>query len=287
MKKLNFIFLVSILLLASCYNARIERLGKIVQRNHDNVTGAIIDVDAKIKKNEIPRKLGVRLKDSLMVIEVLSQEYLNKFSKVKTAKSPLEKEQLLFSINKSLDRFINVSDDILNDYDDIKKLDILNDFSLDESFPSGDYEIKSDQIDIISRGYNELVNKIINKCNSKNSKPIVVHISIYGFSDGEEFTYNSSIRAKLIKDFNLPQNVQSNIINEKLSYKRAQEISKILQRKLKNNNNLLSKENVKFDIREIGKGEELPFKNINYTKDDNRRRIVRIQWCLIPQKYYN
>jgi hypothetical protein len=287
MNKHNFIFLLNFLLITSCYNSRINRIEKIVQRNHDNVTSSITDIDTKIKKNEIPRKVGVRFKDSLLIIEDRSKGYLDKISKAKTAKSPIEKEQLLFSINKNLEGYINVSDDILNDYDEIKKLDILNDFSLDESFPSGDYEIRSDQIDIISRGYNELVNKIIDKCNSKNSKPLVVHISIYGFSDGEEFIYNSSIRSKLIRDFNLSQNIQSSIINEKLSYKRAQEISKILQRKLKNNNNLLSKENVKFDIREIGKGEEFPFNNINYTKDDKRRRIVRIQWCLIPQKYYN
>jgi len=287
MNKHILIFLLNFLLISSCYNSRIKRIEKIVQRNHDNVSATITDIDTKIKKNEIPRKVGVRFKDSLLIIEDHSKEFLDKISKAKTAKSPIEKEQLLFSINKNLEGYINVSDDILNDYDDIKKLDILNDFSLDESFPSGDYEIKSDQTDIFSRGYNELVNKIIDKCNSKNSKPIVVHISIYGFSDGEEFIYNSNIRSKLIRDFNLPQNVQSKIINEKLSYKRAQEISKILQSKLKNNNNLLSKENVKFDIREIGKGEEFPFKNINYIKDDNRRRIVRIQWCLIPQKYYN
>jgi len=260
---------------------------KIVQRNHENVTAAIIDVETKIKKNEIPRKVGVRIKDSLLIIEDRSRDYLDKISRVKASKSPIEKEQLLISINKNLEGFITVSNDMLNDYDDVKKLDILNDFSLDESFQSGDFEIPSSEKEMVSKGYDELVNKIIEKCNTKSTKSIVVHISVYGFSDGEEFVFNSNIRSKLIKEFNLPQNVQSNIINEKLSYKRAQEISKILQKKLNNNPRFIKNDNLKIDLREVGRGEEFPFNNINYSKDDKRRRIVRIQWCLIPQKYYN
>lgn len=274
-------------MITSCYNSRITRMEKIVQRNHDNVTAAISDVETKIKKNEIPRKVGIRIKDSLLIIEDRSREYLDKISRAKTAKSPIEKEQLLISINKNLEGFVTVSNDMLNDYDDIKKLDILNDFSLDESFPSGDYEIPSSKKDMVSKGYDDLVNKIVDKYNSRNTKQMVVHISVYGYSDGEEFGYSSETRARLLKEFSLPQNTQSAIINEKLSYKRAQEISKILQKKLKNNSKFNNIENLKIDIREVGRGEEFPFKNINYTKDDKRRRIVRIQWCLIPQKYYN
>lgn len=287
MKKLKFIFLLNILLLASCYNSRITRMEKIVQRNHDNVTAAISDVETKIKKNEIPRNVGIRIKDSLLIVENTSRDFLDKISRVKAAKSPIEKEQLLISINKNLEGFITVSNDMLNDYDDVKKLDILNDFSLDESFPSGDYDIPSSKKDMVSKGYDELVDKIIAKYNSKNTKKMVVHISVYGFSDGVEFGYNSSIRSKLIKEFNLSQDAQSDLINQKLSYKRAQEISKILQKKLKNNSSFNNIENLKIDIREVGKGEEFPFNNINYSKDDKKRRIVRIQWCLIPQKYYN
>jgi hypothetical protein len=287
MKKLKFIFLLNILLITSCYNSRIGRMEKIVQRNHDNVTAAISDVETKIKKNEIPRKVGIRIKDSLLIIEDRSRDYLEKISRARAAKSPIEKEQLLISINKNLEGFITVSDNMLNDYGDIKKLDILNDFSLDESFQSGDYEISSSIKESVSKGYDELVDKIIAKYNNKNTKPLVIHISIYGYSDGEEFGNSSGTRAKLIKEFNLPQNAQSEIINEKLSYKRAQEISKILQKKLNNNSRFNNIENLKIDIREIGRGEDFPFNNINYSKDDKRRRIVRIQWCLIPQKYYN
>jgi len=287
MKNLKIIFILNVLLVTSCYNSRISRMEKVVQRNHDNVTAAISDVETKIKKNEIPRKVGNRIKDSLLIIEDRSKEFLDKIVIVKSSKSPLEKEQLLISINKNLEGFITVSDNILNDYDDIKKLDILNDFSFDESFPSGDYEISSSKKEFVSKGYDELVDKIIAKYNSKNTKPLVVHMSIYGYSDGEEFGNGSSIRAKLIKEFNLPQNAPSEIINEKLSCKRAQEISKILQKKLNNNPRFNNIENLKIDIREIGRGQEFPFNNISYSKDDKRRRIVRIQWCLIPQKYYN
>ena len=287
MKKLKFIFLLNILMITSCYNSRITRMEKIVQRNHENVIAAISDVETKIKKNEIPPKVGIRIKDSLLIIEDRSREYLDKILRAKSVKSPIEKEQLLISINKNLEGFVTVSNDMLNDYDEIKKLDILNDFSLDESFPSGDYEVPTSKKDIVSRGYDDLVDRIIAKYNSKNTKSMVVHISIYGYSDGEEFGYNSDLRSKLIKEFNLSKNLQSEVINEKLSYIRAQEISKILQKKLNNNLRFNTIENLKIDIREVGRGEEFPFKNINYSKDDKRRRIVRIQWCLIPQKYYH
>jgi hypothetical protein len=209
------------------------------------------------------------------------------FINVSEYKSPNEKEQLLIRINKQLEGFITVSDNMLNNYDDIKKLDLLNDFALDESFPAGYYEIPSNIKEFVSKGYDELVDKIIDKYNSKNTKPLVLHISIYGYTDEIEAERNPQIRNEIINEFGLPFNVKNSVINEKISYKKAQVISKILQEKLNNNSKIENLENLKIDIREIGRGEEFPFPNINYSKDDKRRRIVRIQWCLIPQKYYN
>ncbi|MCU0327826.1 MAG: hypothetical protein MUE53_02445 [Chitinophagales bacterium] len=287
MKTKVLLLLIIVFSLSSCLNKRLSKIKQDVQSSHDSLVLAKKNVDKKIKTGELSLEMGKKLQDTLNSLEAQSTDYMKNLDKAMNSNNVFVKNNVIVKINKNLDNFINVSNDLLNDYEDVKSLDVMNDFMLDESFPPGGYEIPESSLPAVKDAYKYLIDKIIVATNKKKPVPYVVHISILGFSDGTHFGDSSPTRLKLIEEFNLPLDAPGYLINEKLSLKRAQEIRKIVvdlleQRKV----NLVNRDKVQFDIREVGKGEELPFSDKTYGQDDKNRRIVRVQWFAINKKYY-
>ena len=91
---------------------------------------------------------------------------------------------------------------------------------------------------------------------------------------------------KKIKNYIKIENPTKEQLNAGLSALRAEEISKLIDRFIKERaNDFKTINKITFELLEAGEGEKLPDSNIkNYKENDERRRIVLIYWSVLPNK---
>jgi hypothetical protein len=156
-------------------------------------------------------------------------------------------------------------------------------YELAAFFGPGRYSIPDEKKKEAYVLFSPLVDSIKNFSNTYTAIPQTASIVINGFADGTGFTTGSDLYQVLASALkkSAPEKAE---LNMQLSLFRAEAIAKsiitVVQMK---SPEFISWEKFKIQSYEYGQGETLPSKTItNYTENDERRRIVLIYWCVLP-----
>lgn len=158
-------------------------------------------------------------------------------------------------------------------------------FSLAAFFGPGGYVIPADKYELANTYFSPLVDSLIQFSNKYEKVQRIATIVVNGYADGTSIKPGSALYKSLATYLHKKQ-PEKEELNRTLSYLRAEEISKMLLRIIKQKApEFKSVVKVTFESVEAGMGETLPDPNKNdYTINDERRRIVIIYWNVMPNE---
>jgi hypothetical protein len=177
---------------------------------------------------------------------------------------------------------------------DLKSLNDLYDISTFSSFetatffPAGGFGIPPDKQDEAKKSIEPIVQRIIKFFGDHPRQRFVAVIVCYGFSDETPIAKESPLYSPLLAKMKT-NNPTRQELNVKLSELRAKSIANLLVDLIKINEGLIPNPKlINYDIKWMGKGEELPYPDRvkDYKADDKRRRMVSLIWNVLPGSLY-
>lgn len=177
---------------------------------------------------------------------------------------------------------------------DLKSLNDLYDISTFSSFetatffPAGGYGIPPEKQDEAKKSIEPIVQRIIKFFGDHPRQRFVAVIVCYGFSDETPIAKESPLYSPLLAKMKT-NNPTRQELNVKLSELRAKSIANLLVDLIKINEGLIPNPKlINYDIKWMGKGEELPYPDRvkDYKADDKRRRMVSLIWNVLPGSLY-
>lgn len=177
---------------------------------------------------------------------------------------------------------------------DLKSLNDLYDISTFSSFetatffPAGGYGIPPEKQDEAKKSIEPIVQRIIKFFGDHPRQRFVAVIVCYGFSDETPIAKESPLYSPLLAKMKT-NNPTRQELNVKLSELRAKSIANLLVDLIKINEALIPNPKlINYDIKWMGKGEELPYPDRvkDYKADDKRRRMVSLIWNVLPGSLY-
>jgi len=177
---------------------------------------------------------------------------------------------------------------------DLKSLNDLYDISTFSSFetatffPAGGYGIPPEKQDEAKKSIEPIVQRIIKFFGDHPRQRFVAVIVCYGFSDETPIAKESPLYSPLLAKMKT-NNPTRQELNVKLSELRAKSIATLLVDLIKINEGLIPNPKlINYDIKWLGKGEELPYPDRvkDYKADDKRRRMVSLIWNVLPGSLY-
>lgn len=156
-------------------------------------------------------------------------------------------------------------------------------FSLAAFFGPGGFKIPPSKYEIAKTYFSPVIDSLIKFSNNYSSIMRTASIIVNGYADASNISKGSPLYQTLSKYLNNP-NPGKQELNTALSALRAEEISKLLTKLLKErfpDFNMIDR--IVFEAIETGQGEKFPDPSIqNYKDNDERRRIVIIFWNVLP-----
>jgi hypothetical protein len=177
---------------------------------------------------------------------------------------------------------------------DLKSLNDLYDISTFSSFetatffPAGMFGIPPEKQDEAKKSIEPIVQRIIKFFGDHPRQRFVAVIVCYGFSDETPIAKESPLYSPLLAKMKT-NNPTRQELNVKLSELRAKSIANLLVDLIKINEGLIPNPKlINYDIKWMGKGEELPYPDRvrDYKADDKRRRMVSLIWNVLPGSLY-
>jgi len=177
---------------------------------------------------------------------------------------------------------------------DLKSLNDLYDISTFSSFetatffPAGGFGIPPEKQDEAKKSIEPIVQRIIKFFGDHPRQRFVAVIVCYGFSDETPIAKESPLYSPLLAKMRT-NNPTRQELNVKLSELRAKSIANLLVDLIKINEGLIPNPKlINYDIKWMGKGEELPYPDRvkDYKADDKRRRMVSLIWNVLPGSLY-
>jgi hypothetical protein len=177
---------------------------------------------------------------------------------------------------------------------DLKSLNDLYDISTFSSFetaiffPAGMFGIPPEKQDEAKKSIEPIVQRIIKFFGDHFRQRFVAVIVCYGFSDETPIAKESPLYSPLLAKMKT-NNPTRQELNVKLSELRAKSIANLLVDLIKINEGLIPNPKlINYDIKWMGKGEELPYPDRvrDYKADDKRRRMVSLIWNVLPGSLY-
>jgi hypothetical protein len=173
----------------------------------------------------------------------------------------------------------------LNDLYDIST---FSSFETATFFPAGGFGIPPDKQDEAKKSIEPIVQRIIKFFGDHPRQRFVAVIVCYGFSDETPIAKESPLYSPLLAKMKT-NNPTRQELNVKLSELRAKSIANLLVDLIKINEGLIPNPKlINYDIKWMGKGEELPYPDRvkDYKADDKRRRMVSLIWNVLPGSLY-
>ena len=177
---------------------------------------------------------------------------------------------------------------------DLKSLNDLYDISTFSSFetatffPAGMFGIPPEKQEEAKKSIEPIVQRIIKFFGDHPRQRFVAVIVCYGFSDETPIAKESPLYSPLLAKMKT-NNPTRQELNVKLSELRAKSIANLLVDLIKINEGLIPNPKlINYDIKWMGKGEELPYPDRvkDYKADDKRRRMVSLIWNVLPGSLY-
>ena len=173
---------------------------------------------------------------------------------------------------------------------DLKSLNDLYDISTFSSFetatffPAGGFGIPPEKQEEAKKSIEPIVQRIIKFFGDHPRQRFVAVIVCYGYSDETQIAKESPLYNPLLAKMKT-NNPTRQELNVKLSELRAKSIANLLVDLIKTNEGLIPNPKlINYDIKWMGKGEELPYpdKIKDYKAEDKRRRMVSLIWNVLP-----
>jgi hypothetical protein len=276
------------MMLASCASSRVQSLTKTTQETLELVKKeaqrAIALTVEKVKNYEVDPDIGKEIIHNLKEAE----------KKVDTQLAmavELEKTGNREAILKFAERTNVVIQSALTDLKSLNDLYDISTFSQFETatfFPTGTFGIPPEKMDDAKKSIEPIVQRIIKFFGDHPRQRFVAVIVCYGFSDETPIAKESPLYPSLIAKMktNSPTRQELNV---KLSELRAKSIATLLVDLIKSNEGMIPNPKlINYDIKWMGKGEELPYPDRvkDYKPDDKRRRMVSLIWNVLPGSLY-
>lgn len=156
-------------------------------------------------------------------------------------------------------------------------------YDLAAFFGPGKYAIPLNKSELAVKSFSPMLDSIIAFSNKYASIPRTASLIVLGFADGQIFNTQNAATDSL-KNMIGDRNANNQVLNQKLSELRAEEIINVLSLKfLQKVGEIKGFEQFKIDYVGRGKGEAYPLPYIkDYKTDDDRRRIVLCYWAVMP-----
>jgi hypothetical protein len=287
----NLFFVVATgvtMFLASCVSQQVQSLTKTTQETLELVKKeaqrAIAMTVEKVKNYEVDPDIGKEIIHNLKETE-------KKIDTQLAAAAEIEKSGNREAILKFAERTNVIIQSALTDLKSLNDLYDISTFSSFETatfFPAGTFGIPPEKQDEAKKSIEPIVQRIIKFFGDHPRQRFVAVIVCYGFSDETPIAKESPLYNPLLAKMKT-NNPTRQELNVKLSELRAKSIANLLVDLIKTNEGLIPNPKlINYDIKWMGKGEELPYpdKVKDYTAQDKRRRMVSLIWNVLPGSLY-
>lgn len=276
------------MILASCAGSRVQSLAKTTQETLELVKReaqrAIELTMQKVHSYEVDPDIGKEIVANLKSAEKQVDEQIAKANE-------LDKEGNREEILKFAERTNIIIQSALTDLKSLNDLYDISTFTQFETatfFPTGGYSISADKMEEARKSIEPIVKRIIKFFGEHPRQRFVAVVVCYGFSDETPVAKESDLYPSLLAKMS-NNNPSRQEMNRKLSELRAKTIATLLVDLIKVNEGLVPNPKlINYDIKWLGKGEELPYpdKVSDYKSDDKRRRMVSLIWNVLPGSLY-
>ena len=274
--------------LASCVSKQVQSLTKTTQETLELVKKeaqrAIAMTVEKVKNYEVDPDIGKEIIHNLKETE-------KKIDTQLAAAAEIEKTGNREAILKFAERTNVIIQSALTDLKSLNDLYDISTFSSFETatfFPAGTFGIPPEKQDEAKKSIEPIVQRIIKFFGDHPRQRFVAVIVCYGFSDETSIQKESPLYNPLLAKMKT-NNPTRQELNVKLSELRAKSIANLLVDLIKTNEGLIPNPKlINYDIKWMGKGEELPYPDRvkDYKADDKRRRMVSLIWNVLPGSLY-
>lgn len=276
------------MILASCASTRVQSLAKTTQETLELVKReaqrAIELTMQKVRSYEVDPDIGKEIVANLKSAEKQVDEQIAKADELDKAGN---REEILKFAEKT-NIIIQSALTDLKSLNDLYDISTFTQFETATFFPTGDYLIPADKMDEAKRSIEPIVKRIVKFFGEHPRQRFVAVVVCYGFSDETPVSKESSLYPNLLAKMNV-SNPTRQEMNKKLSELRARSIATLLVDLIKVNEGLVPNPKlINYDIKWMGKGEELPYpdKITDYKPEDKRRRMVSLIWNVLPGSLY-
>jgi hypothetical protein len=238
----------------------------------------------KVKNYEVDPDIGKEIIHNLKETE-------KKIDTQLAAASEVEKSGNREAILKFAERTNVIIQSALTDLKSLNDLYDISTFSSFETatfFPAGGFGIPPEKQEEAKKSIEPIVQRIIKFFGDHPRQRFVAVIVCYGFSDETAISKESPLYNPLLAKMKT-NNPTRQELNVKLSELRAKSIANLLVDLIKTNEGLIPNPKlINYDIKWMGKGEELPYpdKIKDYKAEDKRRRMVSLIWNVLPGSLY-
>jgi hypothetical protein len=288
-RKLCFFGLMAItMVLASCASTRVQDLAKTTQETLELVKReaqrAIELTMAKVRSYEVDPDIGKEIVANLKSAEKQVDEQIAQANVLDKAGN---REEILKFAEKT-NIIIQTALTDLKSLNDLYDISTFTQFETATFFPTGGYTISADKMEDARKSIEPIVKRIIKFFGEHPRQRFVAVVVCYGFSDETPVAKDSELYPNLLAKMTVPNPTRQQM-NKKLSELRAKTIATLLVDLIKVNEGLVPNPKlINYDIKWLGKGEELPYPDriADYKADDKRRRMVSLIWNVLPGSLY-
>jgi len=288
-RSLRFIgFIIGCTALASCAGSRVQSLAKTTQETLELVKKeaqrAIELTMQKVQSYEVDPDIGREIVANLKTAEKQVDEQIAEANQIEQRGN---REEILRFAEKT-NVIIQSALTDLRSLNDLYDISTFTQFETATFFPTGDYTIPADKMEAAKKSIEPIVKRIIKFFGEHPKQRFVAVVVCYGFSDETPVSKESPLYPKLISKMNTTDPTRQEL-NAKLSELRAKTIATLLVDLIKVNEGLVPDPKlINYDIKWLGKGEELPYpdKIKDYKPQDKRRRMVSLIWNVLPGSLY-
>lgn len=256
----------------------------------EEIDNQIALTNSNIAHERTSADIGKRIIDSLSIRKQSLITLFNQLEICNGGKNAISNKDKVFK-KREIESYIKLVISTMRSLETMKRLynvDKLKKFSGAKFFKPGQYKIPPDHTLPILNDLNPLISEIQYQIENDSNTQIKIVIGVYGYSDEQNVIPGSSLYNDLLHRINTDNNKYmyagqslNNQLNYKLSQLRSEALKEIIDSELKRRENESNK-NLLFEVNWLGMGTALPKGIINPQKDDERRRIVRIYWDILP-----
>jgi len=258
------------------------KIGEIGNKKEDLLNSGNVDASVSVKIDSRLQSYQRRMDSISKEIKVLEQklnspkEFTKEFKFIKTK---------IILIDSVVNKNASAREYIFRMIDDGLSKSKKNLFNLAAFFGPGGYIIPENKYDMANKYFSPVIDSLVKFSNDYSSLYRTASIIVNGYADATTIGSGSKLYKVLTAYLNNPT-PQKDELNSALSALRAEEISKLLNKILKERfPDFKSIDKIVFETVEAGQGEKLPDPAItNYTANDERRRVVIIFWNILPNE---